>query len=358
MSAVAIATSVGTSATKATGRPYQNHLFWDSINSLWWLLVYTSTQTLSAYSSPDFSTWTARTTLTLTNAHASEGRNLAVAYSAISSTAVLHVQNQACPTGTGTYKPTHVRGTISGTTITWGAEATVTSNQTNNFGGPSFAGESVAVDSNGTVIVADPYLSPSSSDMQAIRSTNTDSGTIWTAGFPANASVLSTNTTNAETSSVAVPYGVGKTFAVGDDAGGASNGSWKQLLSSNWGGSSWSASANVLSASLGTAQDANDWNAILVGSTIYIVYRTGSNTYGVRTTTNGTTFSTGTAPPNQTSLAGGGIGLATDGASLWVGIIDSDTANTVRYVKWNGTAWDASWTALETTTATRTALTS
>ena len=352
MGANAIVTSVGTSAAKATGRPYQNHLFWDSVNSLWWLLVYTSTQTLAGYSSPDFVTWTAGAALTLTATHASEGRNLAVAFAALGSTAVIHVEN-AYHTSTSVQKSFHVRGTISGTTLTWGTEAQVASS--NNSSAPAaFCGEGLCIDSNGTIVLADTYLFGGASDLEAIRSSNTDSGATWTAGWPANPTTLNGNTVNSLSSSAVIPYGVGKVFALGDN--GQTSGTWKQLLSANWGGSSWSAGANVLSASLGTAQDANDWNAILVGSTIWIVFRTGSNTYGVRTTTNGTTFSTGTAPPNQTSLAGGGIGLATDGTNLWTFVIDSAAGNPVQYIKWDGTSWDASWTTLESSSATRTAL--
>jgi hypothetical protein len=69
-----------------------------------------------------------------------------------------------------------------------------------------------------------------------------------------------------------------------------------------------------------------------VGTTdVHAVYRDATGTLKHRRW-NGTTWSNGQTIPSQTSLAGGGIALCTDGRSVWLSVIDTDASNTIRTI--------------------------
>jgi len=103
---------VTTALAKGTGQSMQQHLIYGVNTALWWMFAYTSTQTLSSYSSSDLVTWTARNTLTLTKVHNSEGRNLGVSYKNISSTDVVHIANDYQVSATD-HEVWEVRATLS-----------------------------------------------------------------------------------------------------------------------------------------------------------------------------------------------------------------------------------------------------
>jgi hypothetical protein len=343
-STVLLVSNVGTLMTNATGRPQQNHIFYDSVNNYWWLLYYSSTQTLSSAYSNNFTSWTSGATLTLAFPHNSEGRNLGISFNNISGHAVVHIENHYVVSTT--LESYHVRATISGTTISYGTETVVD----NAHGGHvATDGPCVALSSTNFVFTGSPVVF--TENMAATISNGTDSGTSWVNAFTIYN--IDNQSSAAVSSGAMLSLGSGNMLYISDN-GSPANFQFNNFFYSKW-TSVWtpSSGANVLGSPIGTTQDANDWNAIVVGSTAYLIYRTGSNTYGVQTTSTGTiSWATGTAPGTQTSLAGGGIGLSTDGTNLWMFVIDSASGNPIQYNKFNGTSWGG-WNTLESSSQTR-----
>ena len=351
-----VITSAGT-AVAPSGRPSQSHLIYAENAALWWLFWVDggSTGTLRTASSPDGVTWTARGTLTLSS-NQDRGSNFAVAYKNISSTDVVMIGLNYYVSATQ-QRVRYVRATISSTTITFGTEGQIiadinTSDTSNNEGGiaVAFASDNYAhlaqslAGGGGTSDYGWSYLS---------KATNADSGSSWTSGWPSTG-VSMVNGSNYNNADVIMPAASGAMVWVGTDMAGYlafTNLTYK--IQSTW---SANFTGNVLASGI-TSQDQNDWHACRVDDTHYhAVVRTGSNTFTHRTC-NGSTWAAGASITNQNTKAGAGLFLASDGTDVWLFIVDSDAANTIRYVKYttaSGT-W-GSWTALVTTTKTRTFL--
>src|SRR5215831_980531 len=126
--AVTIATSVGSTAAAATGRPNQGHLVWAVNNNAYWCLYFTGTATLTAMRSADGTTWAQPTgsPFAMADTHGSEGRYLCTAYANIASKDVLHVRLPKTGTSSvtqsrfdltaGTFNNTHAEtSVVSGT---------------------------------------------------------------------------------------------------------------------------------------------------------------------------------------------------------------------------------------------------
>ena len=188
---------------------------------------------------------------------------------------------------------------------------------------------------------------------------NIDSGTSWTPGsFPIAVSTVNPVTAGMD-GVVVLPDSISSNYNIFEDGGASDPNSMTKCLGSlnNASGGGTDLGFTALAGS-----DPNDFGAVMrslvnlsSAQEIHAVQRTGSNTWSHRKTpVASVTWGAGAAIPNQNSKAGAGLAMCSDNNNIWLFIIDSDGANTVRYIKFNGTSWDAAWTALETSTKTRT----
>lgn len=347
-SAVVIS-SAGT-VTNPTGRPTQNHLIYAVNDAAWWMFyIDGTTTTLQTKRSTDLVTWTAKNSLTLANSNGGEGLNFAVAYKNISSNDVVHLQisYRLSDTSKKTYNS---RATISAAQITFGAEAQLDTSQTltNTY---TIDGPSIEFDSNNKVFASYNWISDGGGvgREDANISTNADLGSSWTAGFAGYNRIDTPN--NPPLHRKLLPLASGNMIDIYED--NKNGDTWANIRWSKW-TTVWSAAATVRGTNLTSFQVSNDFGVVRISDTdIRLIMRTESNTYeGFKF--NGSAWSIMTAPGTQTSKAGGGMFLATDGTDFWLFIIDSDAANTIRYNKFTVSAgtWGG-WTALETTTQTR-----
>src|SRR5690348_3988524 len=146
MGVVTIASSVP--GAHATGLGNQDHQLYDGTR--WWIFYFTSTNVLSCSYSSDYVTWTPGATKTLANNHNSEGRNFSVAFQNISGNLVVQcvLSYKLSSTSRKIYQ---LRGTISGTTLTWGTETQVGSTAT-------FSDTGAAYDGPVTIITSDQHI--------------------------------------------------------------------------------------------------------------------------------------------------------------------------------------------------------
>lgn len=347
--------SAGTLAT-APGRPHQGRLQYATNDGAWWwfhlesatlgsLKTYRSTS-----SSLGSSSWSAKTSLTLANSADSEGQNLAVAYKNISSNDVIHFHRDDLG-DTGRY---HTRGAISGADISWGSETAIVTGQ---GAAPDCVSITITSDNFPLGIAQGDNGSTSNGQPVARKASNADAGSSWTAGF-GSATTLA-NLAGAQFSAKIVPLASGGALAMYGDVPGGTEGAtgMTDIRSAKYSSGSWAADVSITAGSGFTGQWDNDWCAVRVSDTdIHVVVRTGASSYTHRRY-NGTSWSAGHSIPSQASKAKAGVFLATDGTNVWLAVIDSDAANTVRYIKWTSGGWDAAWAAAETSTKTRTYLT-
>ena len=348
--------SLGNTPT-ANGGAWAAHVFYDSVNSLYWAFTLrdTSTTTLYTYSSPDGSTWTARATATLTKAP-TDGRNLAVTYKAISGTAVVHV---IYFDGTGgTILAYHLRGTISGTTISWGSSVADSSLVSPG----SILGVAVCLDSNNKPL--DWWGGGNNGDVQAFYAANADSGTSWTTGMGSGTDAGVG--TNNIASGCLIPLSNGNVVTLCDDGGGATfpTASLTNVHTGKHSSSGFTASGSLASVFTAvTAQNTDTWNACYVSDTaVHCVLASGTNTWtekllnGSSTgNTTAPTVSAGATIGTQTFKATGGVALNYNSttATLYLFCIDSATGNDIRVNKWtSGGGW-AGWSGLGLASATR-----
>lgn len=347
MASVVIASGVGAGMTTATGHATQSHLIYAVNSARWWLFYLTSTQTLATAYSSDFVTWTTGATLTLSSPHLSEGRNFGVVYKNISSTDVVHIHLFYKNSNT-VRQNWHVRCTISGTTATFGTETQIPQTATGSLAGFGTDGCNTAIASDNSIYLSQWCTTGNGfGDDDVAKSTNVDSGTAWTAGF---ASTTTTESVASATSSrQLLPLATGNMVELHDS--GSTYQTPTQVRSTKW-TTSWSTPIDVFGSTVAISE--NDWCAVRVNDTdIHAVRRSGSNTYDHRRY-NASTWAAGATVATQTSKAGAGVKLVSDGTDVYLVIVDSDAANTVRYCKWTAAAgtWGA-WSAVETSTQVR-----
>jgi len=343
--------SAGT-VTNSTGRGMQNHLIYAVNSARWWIFYIDSTDgaTLKTRYSTDLLSWSSGASLTLAQNHNSVGLNFAVAYKNIASTDVIHIafSYQLSTTDRRSY---HTRATISGTTISFGSEVQVGSTNTDSDSNASPDGPNLGYDSDNKIWHACgwDYVGDWNCEVDA-RSTNADTGSSWTGGFDTPTRRETTPGGYVRTR-VLADIGSGNMLVVWGNGTGAGAG-WDNLRWAKW-TTSWSSPANVRGTSFGSPLLHNNWGMVTRAATdVHIVMRTGADTYE-HFRFDGSAWSTGQAITTQTSKDDAGIFLASDGTNVWLFIIDSDAANTIRYSKWNGSSW-GSWVVLETVTGART----
>lgn len=95
----------------------------------------------------------------------------------------------------------------------------------------------------------------------------------------------------------------------------------------------------------------NDWAICKVSDTdIHVVRREGPTAFDhVRYAGHGGPWVVGQTIPTSGltgHLAGSGLALVSDGTNTWLFLIDTNPDNSIRWIKWNGTSWDSSWSTL------------
>jgi len=342
-----------------TGLGSERQIVWAVNSANYWAFGYTGTSTLATWYSPDGVSWTAGATHALSNAHNSEGRNLAVGYKNVGGVDVVHI---AIPwSASGNIAVNAIRATISGTTITFHSIETAVASGTSDGGGLLWASSGLEFDSSNKLHLANGFAGGGNGDVNSSDST-ADAGTseqmtpvTWTAH------VIDSSVTTESRSAYVVDLGSGNAGLIADN--GSAPSTTTGLDWHKWNGSSWNidnTNGKVTGGSI-AAIDKNDWGAVAVSaSDIHAVYRTSTGSL-VHRRFDGTSWGAGQSIPAQNSLAGGGIALTSDGASVWLCVIDTDSANTIRYIRWsslatNGLAdtWDTNWQAAETSSQTRT----
>jgi hypothetical protein len=310
-----------------TGRSTQGHIQYAQVMNAWWIFYITSTQSLSAMYSTNVTqnsaTWQAPTSgspFSLAAAHSSEGRYFGFAYADISSTDVLHMQDQGY----------HSRFTLSAANLNnTNAEALVTAGATAHS-----VGMAGTLDSTNLPVVMGPLSSQSAA---AWRASNTDSGSSWTAGFGSVNNFF--NGTTWSSSCALLPLASGNVLAVYDSATATST--MTALDYSLWNGSSWSANASVLTGL--AAADTDAWGAIVRTTSDAHLVVLNNNAY-THERFNGSSWASGSTIPTLAYGTISGIALATDGTNVWAFVFD--TSKVLWYCQWNGSSW-GSWTTLE-----------
>jgi hypothetical protein len=355
-------TIAAVAGTNNSGLGSERHVVYAINSARWWAFGFTGTLTLASWYSADGVTWTAGATQTLAHAHNGEGRNLSVAYKNIGNRDVVHLSlpHKILTTNIAW---SVIRATISGTVITYHTVETVLNTGTSDADSLFWAGTSVEFDSNTLVHVGGGWIDSASDGAMSEATSTTDPGT-------AEQMTALTWTSHDMDSTMATETRSGYMVDLGNGSMGymTDNGSAVNTMTglewATWSGSgAWAPDpglGNVTVTGTISAIDRNDWGAVGARtSDVHVVYRSGTNTYQHRRF-DGISWSDGQTIPTQNSLAGGGVALCSDGASIWLCVIDTDTANTVRYIQWipqdhSGVAdaW-GTWQAAETSTQTRT----
>lgn len=342
-----------------TGRGYQQHLVY-LVNSGKWLLAWQDSSDATKLkflvnSTPDFTTgsWSAPTgsPYTLASSFSNDGTNRSGAnhhltYKNIAGNDVLHIEQGLYNAGfrfTG-----HIRAHFSGSTLTVDSDT----GQIAGGGASTPQGVGGTIASNN----CPAQVWDSNTGVTGYASADADTGSSWSnANWVVTPSpTLVASTTSDPNGMCLWPMSSGKLLALHEDASDVEPTSMKNVFYFLYNGSAWGVSATAGFTALGAGVDPNNFGAVNCGtSDVHCVLRTGSNTYSHRRF-NGTSWSAGSSIPNQNSKAGAGLAMASDGTNVWLVIIDSDVANTVRFIRWTPSAgWDATWTALETSSKTR-----
>ncbi len=337
----------------ATGLSNQAHIIYASNAGKWLHFYFTGTNTLQCDYSADFSTWASAGSLTLTNNHNLEGRNLSVAYVNAGGTDAIHIAI-SYQVSTSDHRAYHVRATFSGTAISFGTETEIGSSSGEAAATQPVDGAVVGVDSNSKIFHPTGFLNEGGgtwASESVARYPNADTAAAWTMGTP-TIDLNVTNVTNGVGSYFICSLGSGSMLTISDNGTASTGNGWKNLNWSKWSGSSWSASANVLGSSLSANSDDNNWGAVARStSDIHLVYKSATSTL-THLRFNGTSWSAGDTIASETIKDASGISLITDGTSVWLFVIDN-TNNVIKYTKWvSGTGWSA-WTTFESSTANR-----
>lgn len=326
-----------------------------------WAFGYTGTNVLSTWVSQDNgATWSTGATHTLSNAHNSEGRNLAVAYKNIGGVDVVYV---ALPWTVPTSMAINgIRATIAGTTLTFHSVETAVASGTSDGDALLWAGTGLEFSSTNKLHLSNGWAGGGNGDVNADSST-VDAGTVeqmtpvtW------SSHVIDSSVTKETRSAYVIDLGSGNAGLINDDGSAAST--TTGLDWHKWNGSSWNTdnTNNKVTGGAITAIDKNNWGAVAISpSDIHVVYRNSAGTL-IHRRYNGTAWGAGQTIPAQNNLGAGGIALSTDGNSVWLAVIDTDGPNTVRFIQWSSSVFNGladawgTWQVVEGSTATRTRL--
>jgi len=358
----------------ASGHGNQSHLVYAPVQQRWWLFVIkTKTATVvSTYvsSSNDLTTatWAASTdSNALTQAlSTNDQRNLGVAVipNAINANDVVHVDVSSCAGATSgaAQRVAHARAKFTGaSSITWEAWNEVVTTSAGVV--PRLLkGNAVGVSSTGVIhdcqLTVNASGSNNNGDPLARVSTNADSGSTWTNGFgslvtPDDGMGFICNSYAFAPLAAAAMLLVYENASVSDTTSGG-------LKSSKYtSGTTWPANTGTVDVGIGTStQDDNDWCLCAVDATHIYAFRRDSNTAilcrrhdgNITWSTPVSTVPTFSGVGSGVVKAGAGLFAATDGANLWLFVMDTTTNNGIYYVKGStasGTISFGSWTLLE-----------
>jgi hypothetical protein len=358
-----IASLTGANGVFGTGRAQHRHIAYAPNSGVWWAFWVdpASPSSLACAYSADLVTWTAAAALTLPKPLAggnqtasyngqADARNFGISLVAVGATDVLHVATCLYDSGAAQAQLYDCRATVTASAITWGTptQAQVTA----TFWSPDGTAPVVAADGSYLINSGLPrFTGHNQGNETGEYNATKDTAASWTPGAWSHYEI---ETAGAETSSHAAFALSGGTTLWLWDLGDVDN----APTDIRWGkadiGGSTPTAASVYGSSV--TCDGNDWGACRVSaSDVHVVRRTGANTYAHRRF-NGTSWSAGDAIPTQTSLAGGGLALGSNGTDVYLAVIDSAAGQAVRYVKWtSGGGWGA-WTDLDATSAARSSL--
>jgi len=340
----------------ATGMSNQAHMIYGVNSARWFVFTCIAGDTthinLYVSSSNDLSTasWATIGTGTqspaLNNSKtftANEGRLFGLDYANIGSTDVVYLVANSSDTGTGDATQM-IRATLTASVGTWGSWISGTNGASLNA--PEGAAAGISTTSRAWLINS---RLTTDRDVAGTVATNTDSGTSWTSGW-GTATVIDNSMANTVNSSALEQLASGLMLLIAD-SGAVTATTTNHIYQKSSSATAWPANSTLstIGSAMGTAQNKNDWGSVAVTtSDIHVVRRTGATAFEHRRY-NGTSWAAGNTIP-ATGLTGhkaaSGVFLATDGTSVWCFILDTDANNSVRYLKWTSSAWDASWSTL------------
>lgn len=326
-----------------------------------WAFAYSGTLTLSTWYSQDGGqTWNSGNSLTLANVHNGEGRNLAVAYKPVGGVDVVHIAMlYKAITSLGAIA---IRASISGTTITFHTTATSVATPTSDSDSLFWGGIGMELDTNNKVHFASGWSGGGNGDINSSDSTADPGGAEQQTAVTWTSHVIDSSILKEVRSFYVVDLGGGSVGLLADDGSAASTLTGVSYY--EWNGTAWNTNdTNQLATGAITAIGKNNWGCVTTSPTdVHVVYRNSSGTL-LHRRFDGSTWFNGQTIPAQTNLDGGGIALTSDGACVWLSVIDTDSNNTLRTIRWtplshNGVVdqWDSVWSATETSSATRTLL--
>lgn len=339
--------------TDGPGMAQQPHLFYAENTGLWWAFTYSSASSgnIVARYSPDLGNWFAPTNSTFFQAHANQGhaKQMGLDYANIAGVDVVHF-NLAYFTGTNDFT-THLRATLSGTTITWGTESQI---NTDAFSTAAVFTGATAIASDGFIYDAEFARGTRAGYPVAARSSNADTGAAWTSGFAAETVLLATTLNTHSMTFLPLTTG-GKVLALYDL--GDSNSAPTNVEARLWDGvSAWGSQQEVFATGVGI--DPDDWGACLrTDADVHVVRRNdATSTFTHRRAVPGSAFTAGDAIPTIGCKAGAGVALISDGVLVYLFTIDVASANAISYCVWTpGIGW-GSWINYVSSSHTRTSL--
>jgi hypothetical protein len=352
---------VGTIAN-ATGHGQQRHLIRTAAGE-WWYFFDSSAQpnALGSAHSGDFLTWAAGESAMLPAPHASDGRDLSVAYRALGGADVVHI-TQGSATNHGRF---HIRATVTPGHVAYGPVQLI-----NQGDGTDPDGTDTTILADGTVLDVTgwqptpqrPPLGPcGAGDAMVYESNLRDDGTaaaqsptftglvLWCVPNLINTRQLLTDGTLAMylfEDAVSEPDATNILTAL-------------RLADGTWLPQQPSSGAAVMPTPVFSANASfaiNDWTAVWQGGQVHAVRRVDPamgrfehRVYEVL----GRVWRDGGDVPMQPGPADSGLFLAPYGAGLILFSLAADGANSVRYAFWDGQRWNG-WTTVLGAIAART----
>ena len=345
---------------QASGLSNQSRIFYGINSARWFIFFQTAGDTTHVNcwvsSSNDLSsaTWaaigTGATSPASTAVVANEGRHIGIAYQSIAANdiAYLVISTSDITTAAATQA---IRVSLTSTVATWSSWVNTTTTPTPSSNIPT--GSTAGISTTGRAWLIQSRFTQDK-DFCAAIATNADAGTSWTSGWGA-ATLLDNSMAQTVNSGGLAQLASGLMLGVAD-TGVLTATTLNQIFVKSTSATAWPANAvrsKVFAADTGAAQDKNDW-AMGATSTsdIHVVRRATSTSFDHRRTTDGVTWGTLvtiTSTGLTGHLAGSGLGLASDGTSMWLFVIDTDANKNIKYLKWtSGGGWDAAWSTLST----------
>lgn len=251
----------------------------------------------------------------------------------------------ACYFDTYNSNARYIRGVISApptNTITWGSDSVCDTYGVS--GAACFAG---CVDSGGI-----PWLfTPQTTGYYAVaKATNPLTATFADTYWNAVQAVIDSHSDDG-TRGQLLALGSGNIVAVYSDI---NNGAGNKWLRAKVYTTSFGSTINLWGADVTGSASGNLWAASQISATdLAVLGVAATSTLGFKTSSDGSTWSSATAPDWPTSgFATSGLTLANDGTSYYAFAIRGDANNTVSYNKRTGTTWGG-WTDLETSAQVR-----